>query len=78
MDLDDFHQLGLQSGDVKLREKSPHSAVMFVDDVFYSETSRRARWMDLIGDYAGNEMFLMDGRFDFACGLSLNSLFRTR
>ncbi|KIL59375.1 hypothetical protein M378DRAFT_14820 [Amanita muscaria Koide BX008] len=31
------------------------------DDLWYALTYRRARWMDLMGDYAGNELFVLDG-----------------
>ena len=61
MDLDDFQKLGLQPSGVKLHGTSAHDAVDFIDDLFYSEANRRARWMDLIGDYAGNELFVLDG-----------------
>ena len=61
MDLDDFSQLGLQEADARLEGKTARQAVAFLDDVWYSETNRRGRWMDLIGDYGGNELFVVDG-----------------
>ncbi|KAI0034854.1 hypothetical protein K488DRAFT_44574 [Vararia minispora EC-137] len=35
--------------------------VEFVDRTWYREVLKRARWMDLIGDYAGAERFVVDG-----------------
>lgn len=40
---------------------SPHSALAYFDNEWYLKRSRRARRMDLIGDYAGSEMFVIDG-----------------
>lgn len=37
-------------------------ALKYLDTTWYTEASRKARWMDLIGDYAGNERFILDGR----------------
>lgn len=37
------------------------SALAYFDDSWYTKASRQARRMDLIGDYAGNEMFVIDG-----------------
>lgn len=37
------------------------SALAYFDDSWYIKASRRTRRMDLIGDYAGNEMFVIDG-----------------
>jgi len=37
-------------------------ALKFIDDNWYKKIAgRKARWMDLIGDYAGNERFILDG-----------------
>jgi hypothetical protein len=37
-------------------------ALKFIDDQWYKTIAgRKARWMDLIGDYAGNERFILDG-----------------
>lgn len=33
-----------------------------LDEGWYINTTRRARWMDIIGDYAGNELFVLDGQ----------------
>ena len=37
-------------------------ALKHIDDHWYKEIGgKKARWMDLIGDYAGNERFILDG-----------------
>jgi hypothetical protein len=37
-------------------------ALKYIDDHWYKEFGgKKARWMDLIGDYAGNERFILDG-----------------
>lgn len=43
------------------RSMSAEGALKFVDHVWYSQESRKARRMDLIGDYAGDEPFVIDG-----------------
>ena len=60
MDLDDFKEVGLQKNSI-LKNSATSDALSFVDNVWYAETNRRGRWMDLIGDYAGNELFVVDG-----------------
>ena len=37
------------------------SAIRYIDRHWYSERNRRGRQMDLIGDYAGTEPFVLDG-----------------
>jgi hypothetical protein len=37
------------------------SALRYIDDRWYTERNRRGRQMDLIGDYAGTEPFVLDG-----------------
>ena len=37
------------------------AALRCIDDKWYRERNRRARQMDLIGDYAGTEPFVLDG-----------------
>jgi hypothetical protein len=37
-------------------------ALKCIDDRWYKIIAgKKARWMDLIGDYAGNERFILDG-----------------
>ena len=50
----------------KLEDITPGSALALFDRTWYIKASRRARRMDLIGDYAGSEMFVIDGRLDQA------------
>lgn len=43
-------------------EMTAVQALKFIDDNWYKKIAgKRARWMDLIGDYAGNERFILDG-----------------
>ena len=37
------------------------SALRHIDNSWYGERNRRGRQMDLIGDYAGTEPFVLDG-----------------
>jgi hypothetical protein len=37
------------------------SALLHIDGEWYGERNRRGRQMDLIGDYAGTEPFVLDG-----------------
>jgi hypothetical protein len=46
------------------REKKMNAveALKCIDDQWYKRVAgKKARWMDLIGDYAGNERFILDG-----------------
>ncbi|KAG1725085.1 uncharacterized protein EDB91DRAFT_117149 [Suillus paluster] len=36
-------------------------ALNWIDSTWYAPASKSARWMDLIGDYAGAEPFVIDG-----------------
>lgn len=36
-------------------------ALQHLDANWYTRVTRRGRWMDLIGDYAGSEPFIIDG-----------------
>ncbi|KAH9899786.1 P-loop containing nucleoside triphosphate hydrolase protein [Cubamyces lactineus] len=64
MDLDDFdaaiEQLPPET-QPSLSAQSPKDAVAYVDAQWYTLVNRRGRWMDLIGDYAGSEPFVVDG-----------------
>lgn len=67
LDLDGF-DLGSSVVDVPSVEKDTatigldaQSALRFIDDHWYRERNRRGRQMDLIGDYAGTEPFVLDG-----------------
>ena len=43
------------------RSLSIQEALQWIDAEWHA-ASRRARWMDLLGDYAGIEPFIIDGR----------------
>ncbi|TFK94713.1 P-loop containing nucleoside triphosphate hydrolase protein [Polyporus arcularius HHB13444] len=65
MDLDDFEvaiaQLPLEDGPAEVSSQSAKDAVEYIDAQWYTFVNRRGRWMDLIGDYAGSEPFVVDG-----------------
>ena len=64
MDLDDFDlaiaQLSIDD-DPQVLAQSAKAAVDHIDTQWYSPLNRGGRWMDLIGDYAGSEPFVIDG-----------------
>lgn len=41
---------------------SSDDALDLLDNQWYNRVTRRARWMDLISDYAGSEPFVIDGK----------------
>jgi len=58
--MDKFTSNGVNSsGDAALA--SAEEALQYIDAEWYSAVSKRARWMDLLGDYAGSERFVVDG-----------------
>ncbi|KAL4072373.1 hypothetical protein V8B97DRAFT_1958702 [Scleroderma yunnanense] len=63
MDLEEFD---LADRDINAEEETLPSSLAVSDalkwmDAEWHAASRRARWMDLIGDYAGQEPFIVDG-----------------
>jgi hypothetical protein len=60
MDLDDFESRAVGS-QAKLKDHTPRATLRYFDVVWWVRTSRSARWMDLLGDYAGTEPFVLDG-----------------
>lgn len=75
MDLDDFEaaiaQLPLEDGPAQVSSQSAKEAVEYIDAQWYSFVNRRGRWMDLIGDYAGSEPFVVDGKLCLSgCNIS--------
>lgn len=42
---------------------SAKEALELIDQAWYMLANKRARWMDLLGDYAGTEPFVIDGMF---------------
>jgi ATP-dependent RNA helicase DDX60 len=70
MDLDDFEsQLASPHGTFKKGPKKGSSkhALRFIEQEWWVRASRSARWMDLIGDYAGTEPFVLEGAYDAYC-----------
>ena len=45
----------------KTTDLDPGSILKQADGKWYIKASRTARWMDLLGDYAGSEPFIIDG-----------------
>ena len=80
MDLDDFDAA---LADLRLDEEpqSPSQnsvsgvkdAVAYIDREWYTFVNRRGRWMDLIGDYAGSEPFVVDGTLSSGLGVRCGS-----
>ncbi|KAH7094191.1 P-loop containing nucleoside triphosphate hydrolase protein [Auriculariales sp. MPI-PUGE-AT-0066] len=71
MDLDDFEAgLADEPGDTRNEDQaSMQDALRIFDETWFSARSRAARWMDLIGDYAGMECFAIDGDALIQCVL---------
>lgn len=44
--------------------ESAHDALDYLDRMWFINATRSARWMDLLGDYAGGEPFIIDGRLN--------------
>lgn len=64
MDLDGFEQAAVRTARASLRLPATPTAedvLRYIDTDWYIPASRRGRWMDLMGDYAGSEMFILDG-----------------
>ena len=63
MDLEEFERsnqaLGVPSGFQATRDALDH-----LDQLWVINATRSARWMDLLGDYAGDEPFIIDGRLE--------------
>ena len=62
MDLDLFDDIDVGAtsscGDGAL---TTQQALRTFDNQWYARTYRSARWMDLLGDYASSELFIIDG-----------------
>jgi hypothetical protein len=72
MDLDDFEAQGAHSSvGVLWADHDPAAAVEELDRVWYSRAGRSARWMDLLGDYCGNELFVIDGKREGTIRISI-------
>lgn len=68
MDLDDFDAalaaLPLDDEPI-VQSQDAKEAVAYIDREWYTLVNRRGRWMDLIGDYAGSEPFVVDGMYSY-------------
>ncbi|KAF8155693.1 hypothetical protein B0H34DRAFT_506081 [Crassisporium funariophilum] len=66
MDLDEFDTTAQSIPETLLpRINSPSKALAFIDRHWFIQATRSARWMDLLGDYAGRELFVIDGEAIF-------------
>ena len=64
MDLDEFEKIDIEKINLCHDETlTTQQALKVFDNQWYALTYRSARWMDLIGDYGGNELFIVDGQF---------------
>lgn len=63
MDLDNFESdlHGPRLADDTKGKLTAKAALDIVDNGWYAKTTRSGRLMDLIGDYAGAEKFIIDG-----------------
>jgi hypothetical protein len=64
MDLEEFDDLDEITRNPtwsKTTNLDPGSILEEADEKWYIKASRAARWMDLLGDYAGSEPFIIDG-----------------
>jgi hypothetical protein len=74
MDLEEFDKFDDEIEDRSSLEAQPVSAVrelQEVDALWYVDATRRSRWMDLLGDYAGSETFIIDGIASFLSAVRL-------
>jgi ATP-dependent RNA helicase DDX60 len=65
MDLEEFERsnqiLDVPSGS---GFQATRDALDHLDQLWVINATRSARWMDLLGDYAGDEPFIIDGRLE--------------
>jgi ATP-dependent RNA helicase DDX60 len=63
MDLEEFDNIDAPTDQNEPRLKLLNSlgALKYLDEIWYTPMSRRARRMDIFGDYAGSEPFVIDG-----------------
>ncbi|KAF8812130.1 P-loop containing nucleoside triphosphate hydrolase protein [Phlegmacium glaucopus] len=64
MDLEEFEGSN-QIPSVPSDFKSARDVLDYLDQRWFINATRSARWMDLFGDYAGNELFIIDGEAIF-------------
>jgi hypothetical protein len=64
MDLENFDDVDRLDHPLSVEQHnsiSSHQALDEVDQQWFTSATRRARWMDLLGDYAGAELFIISG-----------------
>ena len=61
MDLEEF-ETSNQILSVPSSFPAAQDALYHLDQLWFINATRSARWMDLLGDYAGDEPFIIDGR----------------
>lgn len=63
MDLEDFENIdGVDTVSPQAAFNTAEEALKYLDVTWYTKTNRRGRWMDLLGDFAGSERFIVDGK----------------
>lgn len=63
MDLENFENIdGVDLVSPQSTFDTAREALTYLDSTWYTKANRRGRWMDLIGDYAGSEPFILDGK----------------
>jgi len=62
MDLEEFDHPVDHPGSVNFSGDQAYiKGLKLLDDRWFVKATRSARWMDLLGDYAGTEPFVIDG-----------------
>ncbi|KZP15488.1 P-loop containing nucleoside triphosphate hydrolase protein [Athelia psychrophila] len=63
MDLENFEIADVSNQPVQSAHAkyTTAEALRHLDEVWYTQASRRARWINIIGDFAGSERFIIDG-----------------
>jgi hypothetical protein len=64
MDLEEFNNVDAFTPSLTATIVSAKQALEYIDAKWYTGVNRRGRRMDLIGDYAGSELFVLDGTCD--------------
>lgn len=63
MDLEEFDDPVDGPGSINLSGDQAYiEGLELLDEHWFIKATRSARWMDLLGDYAGTEPFVIDGR----------------
>jgi hypothetical protein len=62
MDLEGFENINEDNITSNQDSFTAGEALAHIDASWYTNINRRGRWMDLIGDYAGSEPFILDGK----------------